>query len=89
LLFIKARLGHLLAGLAWGLNELIFILCKTGEIEMNLSAPKQMTFIVAVVLALLGILATLIPLGISLGLATWIIVIGFIVLAAGCFVPNL
>jgi hypothetical protein len=56
---------------------------------MSLSAPKQVTFIVAVVLAVLGILATLIPLGISLGLATWIIVLGFIVLALGCLVPNL
>lgn len=56
---------------------------------MSLSAPKQTTFIVAVALALLGILATIIQLGFLTGMATWLILIGFIVLAAGCFVPNL
>ena len=56
---------------------------------MTLSAPKQVTFIVAVALALLGILATVVQLGFLTGLATWLILLGFIVLAAGCFVPNL
>jgi uncharacterized membrane protein len=56
---------------------------------MNLSAPKQMTFIVSVVLAVLGLLATIIQLGFLTGIATWLILLGFIVLAAGCFVPNL
>jgi len=56
---------------------------------MNLSAPKQTTFIVAVVLAVVGLLATIIPLGFLTGLAIWVILLGFIALAAGCFVPNL
>ncbi|WP_420629113.1 hypothetical protein [Candidatus Leptofilum sp.] len=56
---------------------------------MNLSAPKQMTFIVAVVLAVLGLLGLLIQLGFVTSMASWLILIGFIVLAAGCFVPNL
>jgi heme/copper-type cytochrome/quinol oxidase subunit 1 len=56
---------------------------------MNLSAPKQMTFIVAVVLAVIGLLAAIIPLGFLSGLSFWLVLVGFILLAAGCFVPNL
>ena len=56
---------------------------------MTLSAPKQLTFIISVVLALLGLLATVVQLGFLSGIAIWLILIGFIVLAAGCFVPNL
>lgn len=56
---------------------------------MSLSAPKQMTFIVAVVLAVLGLLGTLVQLSVITQLAPWLILLGFIVLAIGCFVPNL
>ncbi|MCP4419904.1 MAG: hypothetical protein GY805_25100 [Chloroflexi bacterium] len=56
---------------------------------MSLSAPKQTTFIVAVVLAGLGLLATIISLGPLTTYAMWLIVIGFVVLAAGCFASNL
>lgn len=56
---------------------------------MSLSAPKQMTFIVAVVLAVVGLLASIVQLGFLTDLSFWLVLIGFIVLAAGCFVPNL
>lgn len=56
---------------------------------MNLNAPKQVTFIIAVVLAVLGLLAMLVPLGTLTGLAPWIILLGFLVLALGCLLPNL
>jgi threonine/homoserine/homoserine lactone efflux protein len=56
---------------------------------MNLSAPKQTTFIIAVVVALLGLLAAIVPLGALTGMALWLILLGFIVLAAGCLLPNL
>ena len=56
---------------------------------MSLSAPKQVTFIVAVALAVLGLLASIVQLGFLTDLSTWMILLGFIVLAAGCFVPNL
>ena len=50
---------------------------------MKLSAPKQITFWVAVALAILGLVFKLVP-GLSgLGLAGWLILIGFVVLAAG------
>ena len=56
---------------------------------MKLSAPKQVTFVVAVVLAVLGILATLVQIPVLSGLALWLVVIGFVVLAAGCLVTGL
>jgi len=56
---------------------------------MSLSAPKQVTFIIAVVLAVVGLLAAIVPLGPLTGLSLWIILIGFVVLAAGCLLPDL
>lgn len=56
---------------------------------MNLSAPKQNTFIIAVVLAVLGLLAAIIPLGFVSTFSFWLVLVAFVVLAAGCFVPNL
>ena len=50
---------------------------------MDLSAPKQVTFWIAVVLAILGVLGSLVPsLGLA-GFAVWLVVIGFVILAAG------
>lgn len=56
---------------------------------MSLSAPKQLTFIIAVVLAVLGLLASIVQLGFLTDMSTWLVLLGFIVLAVGCFVPNL
>lgn len=50
---------------------------------MNLSAPKQVTFWIAVVLAVLGILAQLITIPVLSGFAFWLVVIAFVVLAIG------
>lgn len=56
---------------------------------MSLSAPKQVTFIIAVVLAVLGLLAALVPLGFLSGIALWIVLLGFLILALGCLLPDL
>jgi hypothetical protein len=48
---------------------------------MNLSAPKEITFIIAVVIAVVGLLATLVQIPVLSGLAVWLLVIGFVVLA--------
>lgn len=50
---------------------------------MKLSAPKVVTFWIAVVLAVLGLLATLVTIPVLSGFAFWLVVIGFIVLALG------
>jgi hypothetical protein len=56
---------------------------------MELSEPKQITFIVAVVLAVIGLLATLITIPVLSGLAFWILLVGFIVLAVGNLIKGL
>jgi hypothetical protein len=55
---------------------------------MNLSAPSQAVFWIAVVLVILGIIASfnVIP-GIT-AWALWIVVLGFIVLAGGCLMRG-
>jgi hypothetical protein len=59
------------------------------EDQMNLSAPKQITFWIAVILGVLGILGTLVP-TIGLGsFAGWLLMIGFIVLVLGNLLEGL
>ncbi len=50
---------------------------------MTLSAPKQMTFWIAVVVAVIGLIASFVAIPVLSGFALWIIVLGFVILAAG------
>ncbi len=54
---------------------------------MNLNKPKDVTFIIAVVLAVLGLLGFFVPALAAYSL--WLILVGFIVLAAGNLVAGL
>jgi len=56
---------------------------------MKLSTPKQITFWTAVVVAAVGLIASLVTIPVLSGLALWLVVIGFIILAAGCLVDSL
>ena len=56
---------------------------------MNLSAPKNVTFYVALVLGVLGILGGLIPLGFVTTYSFWLLVVGFVVLVAANLMPDL
>ena len=55
---------------------------------MRLSPPKQITFWIAVVLALLGVIASLVSIPVLSGFAFWLVVIGFVVLAAGNMIDG-
>lgn len=50
---------------------------------MNLNAPTQIVFIIAVVLAVLALLGALVSIPFVSAYAFWILLIGFIVLAGG------
>jgi hypothetical protein len=50
---------------------------------MKLSAPKQGTFWVAVILALLGLVGSFVAIPVVSQYAFWLVVIGFIVLFLG------
>ncbi len=56
---------------------------------MKLSAPKNVTFYVALALGVLGILAGFIPLGFLTTYSFWLLVLGFIVLVAANLLPDL
>lgn len=51
---------------------------------MNLSAPTQMMFIIAVVIAIIGLIGYFVPTIAIIGVyAFWIMTLAFVVLAAG------
>ena len=50
---------------------------------MNLSAPKMTTFLISLVLVLVGILAFLVPIAAISPYALWVIVVGYVVLVIG------
>ena len=56
---------------------------------MTLSAPKQITFWVAVVVAVIGLIASFVAIPFLSGYALWIVVLGFIILAAGNMMEGL
>jgi predicted membrane channel-forming protein YqfA (hemolysin III family) len=59
------------------------------EEEMKLNAPKQITFLISVVLVLIAVLVVL---GIVPSLpvsAFWLAIVGYVLLALGCLLPNL
>ena len=49
----------------------------------KLSAPKQATFLIAVVLAVLGLLSSLVSIPVLSGYSFWLVFVGFVVLALG------
>jgi hypothetical protein len=56
---------------------------------MNLSAPKQIWWIISVVVGVVGILAQVVPIGALAGYAFWMVSIGFILLALATVVKGL
>lgn len=56
---------------------------------MNLSAPKNITFYIAAVLGILGLLGFLVEIPLITGLAFWFVFVGFLLLGAGVLLPNL
>jgi hypothetical protein len=59
------------------------------EIIMRLSAPKNVTWWVAVVLAVLGVLGTLTSIPFVSDNAFWFVVVGFVLLALGTLLKGL
>jgi hypothetical protein len=50
---------------------------------MKLSAPKKNTFWIAVVVAIVGVLATFVAIPVLSGFAFWLVVIAFVILLLG------
>jgi heme/copper-type cytochrome/quinol oxidase subunit 1 len=56
---------------------------------MKLSAPKQVTWWVAVVVGLLGFIGNFVALPVISGLSFWLLFIGFALLALATFMDGL
>jgi hypothetical protein len=56
---------------------------------MKLSAPKQITFWIAVVIAALGVIAKLVSIPVLSPYPGWLLLLAFVVLAAGNLVDGL
>lgn len=55
----------------------------------RLSAPKVVTFWIAVLLAAIGVIAAVAPIASLAGYALWLVVAGFVLLALGNLLENL
>ena len=56
---------------------------------MKLSAPKQVTWWVALVVGVVGVLANLVTIPVLSGFAFWLVVVAFVLLLVATFVPGL
>jgi hypothetical protein len=64
-------------------------LTQKGGLEMKFSAPKQITWWIAVVIGVLGILAQLLTIPVLKDYAIWLVVIGFALLAVATVMEGL
>jgi hypothetical protein len=72
-----------------GPGELIkFNLTKEKNI-MNLSEPKFITWLIAVILGVLGIIATLVTIPVLSGFAFWLLAAGFVLLVLATMLKGL
>jgi hypothetical protein len=55
---------------------------------MKLSAPKNMTWWIAVILGVLGLLGNFVTLPLISGLSFWLLLLGFAILAVATFVEG-
>ena len=62
---------------------------KQGEKIMKLSAPKTVTWWIAVVLGVLGILGTFVSIPVVSANAFWFVAVAFIVLALATYLKDL
>jgi hypothetical protein len=60
-----------------------------AEARMKLSAPKQLTFWIAVVFGVLSVIFKIVPALWLLGLAGWFAIIGLFILIAGNVIEGL
>ena len=55
---------------------------------MNLSAPSQTMFIIAVVVAIIAIIGVFVSIPFISAYAFWILVLGFVILAGACLMRG-
>ena len=56
---------------------------------MKLNAPKQITWTIAVILGVVGILGKVVPIAAVAGNAFWLVTVGFLLLTLGTMLKDL
>jgi heme/copper-type cytochrome/quinol oxidase subunit 1 len=56
---------------------------------MKLSAPMQVTWLIAVIVGVVGIIAGLVSIPVLSGFAFWLVVIGFVILVLATLMKGL
>jgi hypothetical protein len=56
---------------------------------MKLTPPKHITFWLAVIVAILGIIANLVTIPVLSGFSFWLVVIAFVILALGNMIDGM
>lgn len=56
---------------------------------MKLNAPKQITWIISLVLGVLGLLGQLVSIPVISGIAFWLVVVGLVLLLLATYLKNL
>jgi hypothetical protein len=60
-----------------------------GIMNFNLSAPRRETFLVSIIIAILVVLGMIVPLPFFTGYGLGLLLIAYIILAAGVLIDNL
>jgi hypothetical protein len=60
-----------------------------GEGKVKLSAPKQVTWWIALVVGVVGVLAHLVTIPVLSGFAFWLVVVAFALLVVATFIKDL
>jgi hypothetical protein len=56
---------------------------------MNVNAPKQITFLISLVIAILAVVGMYVNIPVISGNAAWAAIVAYVILAAGCLLPGL
>jgi hypothetical protein len=56
---------------------------------MNLSAPKQVTWLIALILGIIGLIGQLVTIPVLSGLAFWLVLIALVVMLVATYLPGL
>ena len=66
-----------------------YLIPKKEKNIMKLNAPKVITWWISVIIGVLGIVASFVTIPLLSGLAFWLVVVGFALLALGTFLKGL
>jgi heme/copper-type cytochrome/quinol oxidase subunit 1 len=83
----RLAIGHGARGVA-GSTQYEYSLRK-GGCEMKLNAPKQATWLIALLLALVGVVAHFVAIPVLSGISFWLVLVAFVLLLVATMTKGL